>query len=300
MGQLIHQGSVKDVYRLDDSHCEFEFSDRISVFDVPIPNEIPGKGESLCDTASFWFKMLDDLGIDHHFVERSGPRTIVVKSVRIIRDYDRIIDGQTNHLIPLEFIVRHYVAGMLYDRVKRGEIALSKLDLGDGADIPYGTKLSTPYFECATKLEAYDRFLPVKEAMAMARIDKARLRQIEEICLGIDAEIDNRLCGTNLLHVDGKKEFGYDREGRLMVIDVFGTADEDRFWDKQRYVNKGECIELSKEAVRQHYRQIGFKDELYAARKECKPEPPIPPLPDNLVTEIAAMYRGIAAQICRK
>jgi phosphoribosylaminoimidazole-succinocarboxamide synthase len=295
--ELIHQGSVKDIYRLEATRYEFHFSDRISVFDKPIPSIIPGKGRTLCDMACHWFGILDSLGIAHHLVERSGPQSVVVKAVQIIRDYSKIVDGRTNHLIPLEFVVRHYVAGSLNDRLSSGGVDPSQVGL-TREGVKYGVKLPRPYFETSTKLEPVDRLLSTQEALEVSRMPATRLKEIEEICLRIDSAMEGALARTNILHVDGKKEFGYDVDGTLMVVDVFGTLDEDRFWDRLRYEKENECIELSKEAVRQYYRKTGYKDALYDARGKELQEPPIPPLPQGLIDEVSEMYADVARQIC--
>ena len=101
----------------------------------------------------------------------------------------------------------------------------------------------------------------------------------------IALEVQDRM----LIHVDGKKELAFDEKRRLMVIDTFGTADEDRWWDEDEYA-KGNCIELSKEAVRQYYRSIGYYDKLVKARKAKKPEPAIPPLPKEKADEVSELY----------
>ncbi|MEM3038936.1 MAG: phosphoribosylaminoimidazolesuccinocarboxamide synthase, partial [Thermoplasmata archaeon] len=93
----------------------------------------------------------------------------------------------------------------------------------------------------------------------------------------------------DLIHVDGKKEFAFDEERTLMVVDTFGTADEDRWWDWTD-MSKGNFTELSKEYVRQHYRKIGYYDELKKARAEGKPEPSIPPLPEDKVNAVSKLY----------
>ncbi len=295
--ELIHQGSVKDIYRLEATRYEFQFSDRISVFDCPIPSVVPGKGRALCDMACYWFGMLDSLGIAHHMVERSGPESIVVKPVQIIRDYAKIVDGRTNHLIPLEFVVRHYVAGSLNDRLSRGDVEPSEVGL-TREGVKYGVRLPRPYFETSTKLERVDRLLSPQEALEVSRMPAERFKEIEQICLRIDSAMEDALAPTNILHVDGKKEFGYDVDGTLMVVDVFGTLDEDRFWDRLRYEKENECIELSKEAVRQYYRKTGYKDALYDARGKGLPEPPIPPMPQWLIDEVSGLYADVARQIC--
>ena len=298
MKEPIYRGSVKDVYRIDTDRLEFAFSDRISIFDVVMLDDVPGKGEALCDMACHWFKIVDGLGIDHHFIERSGPRSIVVKPVTIIRDNEKIIDGRTNHLVPLEFIARHYVAGMLFDRIKSGNIPPEQLGFGPGTPVSYGAKLPRPFFEMSTKLEPVDRFVTSDEALEISKLGRDGIQRIKDICLEIDATMERLLEPTNLIHVDGKKEFGYDIDGTLMLVDVFGTADEDRYWERMAYTRSGECVELSKEKVRQHYHAIGYKDALYKARESGAEEPPMPPLPKGLRDETAQVYRSIADQVC--
>ncbi len=298
MNEPIYKGSVKDVYRIDAARLEFAFSDRISIFDVVMPDDVPGKGEALCDMACHWFKVVDELGIDHHFIERSGPRSMVVKPVTIIRDASKLVDGRTNHLVPLEFIARHYVAGMLFDRVETGKISPDQLGFGPSEPVPYGAKLPRPYFEMSTKLEPVDRFVTFDEALAISKLGRDGIGRIQDTCLKIDATMERLLEPTDLIHVDGKKEFGYDTDGTLMLVDVFGTADEDRYWERTAYTRSGECVELSKEKVRQHYRAIGYKDALYEAREHGTEEPPMPPLPKGLLDETARIYRSIADQMC--
>jgi len=87
-----------------------------------------------------------------------------------------------------------------------------------------------------------------------------------------------------------------DENRDLMIVDVFGTADEDRFWDAEKYAHK-EYVEMSKEAVRQYYRKIGYKDALYEARAKGTPEPEIPPLPDDMVPRVTEVYVNLYEKI---
>jgi len=107
--------------------------------------------------------------------------------------------------------------------------------------------------------------------------------------LKIDEDIGKSVASRGLIHVDGKKELAFDEGRQIMVIDVYGTADEDRFWDKARY-EQGEFVDLSKEYVRQYYRQTGYKDQLYAARDSGGVEPAIPALPSQVVQETSRIY----------
>ncbi|MBU7023702.1 MAG: phosphoribosylaminoimidazolesuccinocarboxamide synthase, partial [Theionarchaea archaeon] len=99
-----------------------------------------------------------------------------------------------------------------------------------------------------------------------------------------------------LIHVDGKKEFALNSERDIMVVDTYGTADEDRFWDHHSY-EEGTCIELSKEVVRQYYRETGYHKTLYDARASRAPEPDIPPLPPDMVEKTSQLYQELYTKI---
>ncbi len=297
MAELIHTGSVKDVYRLGADEIEFRFSDRISVFDVPIPSAIPGKGAALCTMACHWFSRLDAAGIPHHFLERSGPAAMRVLAVDQVPSLAARERPWRNVFVPLECIQRHYVAGSLLDRLRSGSVAPETLGFAPGTQPAMGLKLPAPYFEMSTKFEANDRLLSREEAMALAGIGADTVEEIETLCRRIDGLIAQALSRASFFHVDGKKEFGFNAEGALMVVDVFGTLDEDRFWDRAAYESRGATIDLSKEFVRQHYRAIGYKNALEAARAAGEPDPAIPPLPPAVIDETAALYQRVVAEI---
>jgi len=292
----LRSGSVKEIRQVQDNELEFEFTDRISVFDKIIPSTIPGKGESLCSEGVFWFKRAEKMGIRTHFIERTSPNSFRVKRVDIIRDYDSIGPDTTNYLIPLEFICRHYVAGSLYDRIKKGRLSAEDLGFEKGHEVVYGEKLPRPYLETSTKLERIDRLLDLEESLEISGLSLEEYNNILSIILKIDEEIAGEVSKRDLIHVDGKKEFAFDHDRNIMVIDVFGTADEDRFWDRDAW-EKGECIELSKEFVRKYYEEIGYKSRLYEARERGIEEPEIPPLPKEMIRKASETYRNIQYRI---
>jgi phosphoribosylaminoimidazole-succinocarboxamide synthase len=191
--------------------------------------------------------------------------------------------------VPLEIISRRYVAGSLYDRIKSREINVRDLGFPQGHDVKYGDKLPIPFYETTTKLEKVDRLLTREEALSISGLSEAELdhmfKVVEEIDNIIESEVEERM----LIHVDGKKEFALDEHRRLMLVDTFGTADEDRWWDDDAY-DAGKFVELSKEAVRQYYRSTGYFDKLMEARNNKKPEPPIPPLPESEVKKVSELY----------
>ena len=289
---FVRRGKVKEVYEVSPTELEFRFTNDISVFDKHIPSEIPFKGETLCRTAAHWFARCERLGIPHHFLRASGPTSMRVRRVQVVPKPRSLGPSPKNYLVPLELIVRYYVAGSLWDRVRQGKVSATDLGFPSGRTIAYADELPQPHFEVTTKLEPVDRLLAIPEALELSALDRRQLDEIRETVLKVDRAMQEEIGPRGLLHVDGKKEFAVDAEGALMVVDTFGTADEDRFWDKDAFL-RGRQIDFSKEFVRQHYRQSGYYSKLTEAREHGSPEPPIPPLPPLLVDEVSRLYTTV-------
>ncbi|KUK04186.1 phosphoribosylaminoimidazolesuccinocarboxamide synthase [Methermicoccus shengliensis] len=294
---VVRRGSVKEVYEGEhEDELVFLFTDRISVFDKPIPSEVPHKGETLCRTAVHWFEQAERMGISTHFIEQPSPNTMRVRRVNVISDYSQLNPSTRNYLIPLEFISRYYVAGSLYDRLKSGKVSPEDVGFSSGHRVEYGEPLPEPFCEVSTKLERVDRLLSTQEALRISGLTPDELEHIWEMIHRIDEHINRSVARRGLVHVDGKKEFAFDENRELMLVDVFGTADEDRFWDGAAY-DEGRFVEKSKELVRQYYRSIGYVDALYEARRKGEPEPPIPPMPEELITRASQTYIELFEQI---
>jgi len=219
-----------------------------------------------------------------------------VKKVDVIRDYSKLNEKTTNYLIPLEFICRYYVAGSLFDRIKNREVKPETLGFDRDYNVKYGDKLPTPFFEVTTKLEKTDRNLGLDEALRISGLSKDEYKEIKETFLKIDDRMNSAVRQRGLIHVDGKKEFAFDENRNIMLIDTFGTADEDRFWDRNKY-EKGEFVELSKEYVRQYYREINYYEKLTSARKNGLTEPDIPSLPDDKIQKVSRLYIDLFEKI---
>jgi phosphoribosylaminoimidazole-succinocarboxamide synthase len=290
--KYLRRGKVKEIWEISPTELEFRFTNDISVFDKHIPSEIPHKGETLARTAAHWFGLCDRLGIRHHCRSLSGPSSLRVERVRVEADVAKLGPNPRDYLIPLEFIVRYYLAGSMWDRVRAGKVRSEELGFPAGKQLSYGEKLPEPHFEVTTKLEPVDRLLTWPEARTLSGLDDRRMNEVREMILKIDAAMAQEIEPRGLLHVDGKKELAIDGQGAIMVVDTFGTADEDRFWDKGAF-ERGRTVDFSKEFVRQHYRQSGYYDALQKARENDQPEPPIPPLPPLLVDEVSRLYTTV-------
>ncbi|MDD1758202.1 MAG: phosphoribosylaminoimidazolesuccinocarboxamide synthase [Methanotrichaceae archaeon] len=284
---LLMKGKVKEAYDLDDK-LEFKFTDNISVFDKVIPSLIPYKGETLCREGVYWFRRAEQMGIKTHFLEYIPPNGMLVKKVDIIQPQN-ITRKSKRYLIPLEFICRWFVAGSLFDRVKEGKLTARALGFPTGHKVVFGEPLPDPFLEVSTKLEKIDRLLDGKNALQISGLTHKELEEAKDIVLKIDEDVGRNVVKRGLIHVDSKKELAFDENREIMVVDVFGTADEDRFWDKKQY-EKGEFQDLSKEYVRQYYRHIGYKDRLYNARASGESEPEIPPMPNEVIDQTSKIY----------
>lgn len=294
--KFLKKGKVKEVYDIGEDTLEFVFTDNISVFDKVIPTEVPDKGETLCRTSAHWFEVAQSMGIKTHFVGLSGPNLMKVRKVDVIRDYSKLTPESKNYLIPLEFICRHYVAGSLLDRLKSGDVKPEEVGFPEGHVPKYGEKLPEPFFETTTKLEEFDMKLTIPEAIEMAGLTEEEFARIKDTVLKLDEKIGEEVGKRGLIHVDGKKEFAFDPDRNLMLIDTFGTADEDRFWDAESY-EEGRFVEMSKEFVRQHYRGISYLEELEEARKNNREEPDIPPLPAEVTPQVSDLYINLYERI---
>jgi phosphoribosylaminoimidazole-succinocarboxamide synthase len=292
MGEMVYHGKVKQVWSTDDPDIiEFRYTNQISVFDQIIPSLVPGKGESLNRTSCHWFELVEKAGIcDTHIVEMSAPDRVLARRFDVIREPGAIPRDAENFFVPLEVICRHYLAGSGWRRYKRGDAAAEEFGFEPGTVLKEGVKLPEPYLEVSTKFEKFDRLLDRKEALEISNLREEEFDAILAIVIKVDAIIEREVAKAGLIHVDGKKEFALGKDRKPVLVDSFGTLDEDRWWDAKAYAN-GEIVQLSKEFVRGHYIETGHHAELYKARDSGTEEPPIPALPKDIIDQTANLYR---------
>tara|TARA_B100001113_G_C21112004_1_gene623677 strand:+ start:793 stop:1737 length:945 start_codon:yes stop_codon:yes gene_type:complete len=294
MAELLYSGKVKQVWSTDNPDViEFRYTDQISVFDQIIPSLVPRKGESLNRTSCHWFKLVEEAGIcDTHIIEMNAPDRVLARRFDVIREPGAIPRDMENVFVPLEVICRHYLAGSGWRRYKRGDVGAEEFGFEKGTVLDEGVKLPKPYLEVSTKFEKFDRLLDRKEALEISNLTDAEFDAILEIVLKVDEIIAREAKKRGLIHVDGKKEFALGSGRKPVLVDSFGTLDEDRWWAADDYAN-GKIVSLSKEFVREHYIGTGHHSELYAARDGGTEEPPIPALPQDIIDQTAALYESM-------
>jgi phosphoribosylaminoimidazole-succinocarboxamide synthase len=189
-------------------------------------------------------------------------------------------------------ICRHHLSGSGWRRYAKGEAGVEEFGFEPGTEIEEGCKLPRPYLEVSTKFESFDRLLDREEALQISNLTEDEFDSILDAVLRIDAIIEREAGKRGLIHVDGKKEFALGAGRRPVLVDSFGTLDEDRWWDAETYAN-GQIVSLSKEFVREHYIDIGHHETLYDAREQGTEEPSIPALPQDMIDRTAELYASM-------
>ncbi len=291
---FLKNGKVKNIYaNSGNNELLFDFTNNISVFDKIIPSQIPEKGAAICLGTTYWLNEIIDANIcNTEYIGLVSPTRMRVNKYDVVKNPTTETD---TYFIPAEFICRHYAAGSLIDRMKDGKV--KPKDVGLDHVPKTGERLPQPFFEATTKFEEFDRPIAGKEMYELTGLTKREFEDIEDTTLKIDKVIARKVGPRGLVHIDGKKEYAYDRGRELTIVDTFASGDEDRFVDKQPFENDGTMIQKSKEFVRQHYKDIGYHDALKEARLYGKPEPDIPALPENKIRQTSLIYQALHKQL---
>jgi|TARA_B100001094_G_scaffold82663_1_gene78927 phosphoribosylaminoimidazole-succinocarboxamide synthase len=288
---MLYKGKVKEVWSTEDPDIiEFRYTNQISVFDQIIPSLVPRKGESLNRTSCHWFKLVEEAEIcETHVIQMNAPDRVLARRFEVIREPGKIPQDMENVFVPLEVICRHYLAGGGWRRYNRGDVGPEEFGFQPGTVLYEGIKLPSPYLEVSTKFEKFDRLLDRKEALEISNLKEEEFDAILDIVVKIDEIIHREASKRGLIHVDGKKEFALGPGRVPVLVDSFGTLDEDRWWAADDYEN-GKIVSLSKEFVREHYLSTGHYKQLYDAREAGTVEPPIPALPDEIIGQTSELY----------
>ncbi|GIX35096.1 MAG: phosphoribosylaminoimidazole-succinocarboxamide synthase [Lysobacteraceae bacterium] len=227
---LLHRGKVRDVYTLPGDRLLMVATDRLSAFDVVLPDPIPGKGEMLCRISNFWFGRTRHL-VDNHLTgepvagflpQGVDPAPYLERSV-VVR-----------HLTPLpvEAIVRGYLIGSGWkDYQRSGSVCGIRLPPG----LAQAAQLPEPIFTPSTKAAVGDHDQNVAFDAVVAAIGGPLAEQVRSVSLQIYRHAAAYAAERGILIADTKFEFGLDADGRLVVMDEMLTPDSSRFWPADQY-----------------------------------------------------------------
>jgi phosphoribosylaminoimidazole-succinocarboxamide synthase len=262
-----YRGKVRDTYR-QDGRLLLVTSDRISAFDHVLAQTIPFKGQVLNQTAAYFFDATADL-VPNHVLSVPDSNVTVAKECTPI---------------PIEFVVRGYLAGHAWREYDRGTRTLCGQSLPNG--LHQSERLPQPILTPTTKAEeGHDQDVTREEAIESAGIDPDTFDQLEEWALALYQRGHEMATEQGLLLVDTKYEFGETPEGDLVLIDEVHTPDSSRYYYRDGYekrLRNGEPQrQLSKEFVREWLMEDGFQGK---AREE------MPDLPDDFRVRVTQRY----------
>ena len=269
--KLINRGKVRDIYDLGDSLL-FVATDRLSAFDVVMPNGIPNKGKVLTQISLFWFEYLT--GIPNHIITTDLSTIEVLKSY--VKDLqDRSIVVKKAKVLPVECIVRGYLVGSGWkDYQKTGMV--SGLKLRDGYKL--ASKLDEPLFTPSTKAEQGEHDEAISYEGVAKIIGEEYAKTIRDMALDIYTRARDYAESRGIILADTKFEFG-TIDGVVTLVDEVLTPDSSRFWPKASYVEGTSPVSLDKQFVRDYLETLAWNKQA-----------PGPVLPEEVVSKTAAKY----------
>ena len=228
--KLLGRGKVRDIYEADDQHLLIVATDRLSAYDVIMPNPIPGKGEILTSLSNFWFDMMSDL-VPNHLTKLNINSYISDKREIKILEKRSIIVKKLKPL-PIESVVRGYLIGSGWrDYEKNSAICGIKLP----KNLNQAQKLPETIYTPATKAAAGDHDINIDYEMTESLIGKELAKRVKEISIDIYKRAFDYAISRGIIIADTKFEFGLDDEENLYLIDEILTPDSSRFWPKDSY-----------------------------------------------------------------
>jgi phosphoribosylaminoimidazole-succinocarboxamide synthase len=269
--RLRARGKVRDIYDAGEDLL-LVATDRISAFDVVLPDAIPDKGRVLTGLSSFWFDRTVDLVPNH--VVSSDAATFPPPFAGVPALAGRAMLVRKANVVPMECVARGYLAGS-------GWIQYQSTGAVCGVPLPGGLvesdRLPEPIFTPTSKAEA-GHDLPLTPEEAVDLVGKGLFERLKELTLGIYARLADTAASRGILLADTKFEFGF-ADDELTLIDEVGTPDSSRFWPADGYAPGGAQPSFDKQFVRDHLDRSGWDRE-----------PPPPPLPPEVVDGTRARY----------
>jgi phosphoribosylaminoimidazole-succinocarboxamide synthase len=272
---LRNRGKVRDIYELDAGHLLIVTTDRLSAFDVVLPQPIPGKGEVLTRVSNFWFARTRAI-VPNHLSDRPLADAIPDAAQRAALG-DRALIVRKLRPLPVEAIVRGYLIGSGWkDYQKTGAVC--------GIALPAGLRMADQLPEAiytpSTKAEIgeHDQNIRFDETIGLLGPDLAA--QVRDTALRIYTESAAYARERGIIIADTKFEFGLDDAGRLHLIDEVLTPDSSRFWPADQYQPGSSPPSFDKQYVRDYLETLDWDKT-----------PPGPTLPDEVIRRTAEKYR---------
>ena len=272
--ELIHRGKVRDVYALDEQRLLMVATDRLSAFDVVLPNPIPGKGEMLTQISNFWFGKTAHL-IPNHLLD--VPLAEVLPPGTDLALYaKRTVVARRLKPVPVEAIARGYLIGSGWkDYQKSGAVCGIALPPG----LQQAQQLPEPVFTPSTKAAVGDHDENVSFDAVVDLVGRELAEKVRDATLAIYRWAAAYAAERGIILADTKFEFGTDADGKLYVMDEMLTPDSTRYWPADSYRVGISPPSYDKQFVRDWLEAQGWDKT-----------PPGPAIPDEVIARTAAKY----------
>jgi len=279
--KFLHRGKVRDLYEVDDRHLLIVQTDRLSAFDVILPDPIPGKGEVLTSVSNFWFDKLRHVIPNH--LTGIAPESVVKGAEEQAQVRGRAFVTRKLKPLPIEAIVRGYLVGSGWkDYRKSGAVCGIQLPAG----LREAEKLPQPLFTPSTKAAAGAHDENISYAQAVELLGEARAGEVRDATLALYTEAADYALTKGIIIADTKFEFGVDQAGKLYLIDEALTPDSSRFWPADQYRVGSNPPSFDKQFVRDWLEASGWNKQ-----------PPAPHIPPEVLQKTAAKYREAAQRL---
>jgi phosphoribosylaminoimidazole-succinocarboxamide synthase len=269
----IASGKVREIFDLGDALLLIA-SDRLSAFDVVLPDGIPGKGAILTQISNWWFAQTSGIIQNHLLPDQPGEFTR-----RGIRDRDlrlRSMVVRKLKTVPIECVVRGYLVGSGWSSYqKSGEVCGLKLPSG----LRQADRLPQPIFTPTTKAPKGQHDEPIDDAQGAAIVGTALYQKLKDISLALYQFGHDRAKQAGMILADTKFEFGTDSAGQLWLIDELLTPDSSRYWPAASYAPNQSPPSYDKQFVRDHLLAIKWDQK-----------PPGPRLPAEVIARTQEKY----------
>ena len=271
---LLGRGKVRDIYAVDDQHLLIVTSDRLSAFDVILPDPIPGKGAVLTALANFWFGRLSHIVPNH--LTGIDPETVVQGEAERAQVRGRAIVVKRLKPLPIEAVARGYIIGSGWkDYQASGVVCGIKLPAG----LQQAQQLPEPLFTPSTKAEAGTNDENIDFARVEQELGKELAATVRRLTLGLYSEAAAYARGRGIIIADTKFEFGQDAAGKIYLIDEALTPDSSRFWPVDQYQVGTSPPSFDKQFVRDYLETLDWNKQA-----------PGPKLPTEIISKTSAKY----------
>jgi len=271
---LIHRGKVRDLYAIDGDHLLFVATDRLSAFDVVLPDPIPGKGAVLTRLSVFWFNLLADLVPNH--LSTLPLAAAVPDPAERAAIADRALVVQRLKPLPLEAIARGYLIGSGWrDYQRTGTVCGVHLPTG----LRQADRLPTTIYTPSTKAAPGEHDANIDFEATVGAVGRACAEEIRRLTIALYERAAAHAARRGILIADTKFEFGLDSAGRVTLMDEVLTPDSSRFWPADTYSPGQSPDSFDKQYVRNYLESLNWNQQ-----------PPGPPLPAEVIAGTAARY----------